>query len=973
MTEHIFEKISLNLSNIINKCVYKQTTLNDAQNEIKETMNVIINQYNHYISKDIMDEILILTSKLLYSQNIESLIINLNKLNGLIRRIIERMVNVCKTVNWYEQVKLRIVQKEMFASELMVPKEIEYEKRIEIFKTYIHNDIKIHDSDDKNAVINTIRKLIIILFLPLHTKSTKVNKNNIKIIFYCNHSGKTKETCKGRDCEYKIILRLGFDNKHNIIEINEHKHPLDYFFVVSKTCPLLKYEKQLIPKANNEIIKFIANHPHIQIPFRKFRQIQREEDKNHILENIFLSETFFENESFIKLTNTFTNGYIHSILFIHKKVAQMEYSKRKWYVDDTAKTNIYNKNLYVIIVKDDNSFNQLLSFGYLFDQSEGSYKLFLHQLYNILNYTPQIIVCDRSIAQYNALKLLFPHSKLFFCRIHIERSLKKYFKNDHIIIKLFHLTMNMKLNENDLIETWKSIIMKNIKNIEEDSDDDDENTCYDDKESNDDENDDGGQLFEPDTSDIINSTDRHNTLQDNIEQMIEEAKGLNINKGLMCLIDLIQHKENWIPSECIKYGMYRDFTTNRVEGFFGHLKKIINHNNLPLYLLTDNIYALANTMFTNIIGIDLPDEIIDNNDPHFNLLTEFSKKVLKSQYNLLNNNVICDDTHYCISCQIRNVNPKVAWPCYHLMKERRSMSLKYLINYDDLPSVAFKSKEVKVKWSDKSISNIELPNNYTLIGNIIVNKIKHNTNVHPRNKVDIRKRTSKEVFFNEIAPFQLKKCIIPEKSKCEEDNIKERISSIHSQNSNTQLSQNEIYINEIDEYDNILTEDEIEKIMKTFNVPPKCMLCGFSKNNNIYQLPHNINEIQTIIFPFSSKNKYGFIAYVNRINITGKERKECVVHIKYGNVKYPEFMRGMNKQLMNVLELPNEPIIYSIKINECIGQIKHNGYITLFLIESFINKRKEDDITGRSKNLREYISIEKMIESFKRYKKIKSN
>ncbi|EAL43417.1 hypothetical protein CL6EHI_020860 [Entamoeba histolytica] len=90
------------------------------------------------------------------------------------------------------------------------------------------------------------------------------------------------------------------------------------------------------------------------------------------------------------------------------------------------------------------------------------------------------------------------------------------------------------------------------------------------------------------------------------------------------------------------------------------------------------------------------------------------------------------------------------------MKERKTMSLKYLINYDDLPSVAFKSKEIKVNWTDKSISNIDLPNTYTLIANVIVNKIKHNTNVHPRNKVDIRKRTSKEVFFNEIAPFQLK-------------------------------------------------------------------------------------------------------------------------------------------------------------------------------------------------------------------------
>ncbi|EDR29131.1 hypothetical protein EDI_114610 [Entamoeba dispar SAW760] len=136
-------------------------------------MNVIINHYNGYINNDVIDEILILSSKLLYSQNIESIIIDLNKLNGLLRRIIEMMMNVCKSINWYEQVKLRIIQKEMFASELMVLKEIEYEKRIEIFKNYIHIDIKIHDSNIKNDVITTIRKLTIILFLLIHTKSTK--------------------------------------------------------------------------------------------------------------------------------------------------------------------------------------------------------------------------------------------------------------------------------------------------------------------------------------------------------------------------------------------------------------------------------------------------------------------------------------------------------------------------------------------------------------------------------------------------------------------------------------------------------------------------------------------------------------------------------------------------------------------------------------------------------------------------------
>ncbi|EDR28521.1 hypothetical protein EDI_194320 [Entamoeba dispar SAW760] len=877
----------------------------------------------------------------------------------------------------------------MFASELMVPKELEYDKRIEIFKTYIHNDIKCHDANDKSAVITTLRKLIIILFLPIHTKSTKVNKNNIKIVFYCNHSGKTKETCKGRDCGYKLIVTLGFDNVNSVTEMNEHKHPLDYFFVVSKTCPLLKSEKHLIPKTNNEIIKFLANHPHIQIPLRKFRQIQREEDRNQILENIFLSESFFENDSFIKLTNTFTNGYIHSILFIHNKVNQMEYSQRRWYVDDTAKTNIYNKNLYAVIVKDDNSFNQFLSFGYLFDQSENSYKLFLHQLHNILNYGPEIIVCDRSIAQYNALKHVFPHSKLFFCRIHIERSLIKYFKSDHIIMKLFHLTMNMKLNEDDLIETWKSIVMKNIKNLEEDTDD--ESRYHDDNESSDEENDE--HLFEPDTGDVINSADEPDTSHDNIQQMMEEAKGIHINKGLMCIIDLIEHKENWIPSECIKYGMYRDFTTNRVEGFFGHLKKIIKHSQVPFYLLTDNVYALGNTMFNNIIGIDLPEEIIDNNDPHFTLLSEFAKKVLKTQYKVLTDHVICDEKQYCISCQIRHVNPAAAWPCCHLMKERRRMSLKHLISYEDLPSFAFKSKQTRIKWTDKSISNIEMPTSYSLMGSVIVNKMRHNTNVRPRNKVEFRKRKSKEVFFNEIAPFQMKKCVVSEQGKrkqderdsegehkmrddeenIEEQGVEERLPTIDSETSNIQTPQSETYKNELREYDSMITEEEFEKIMKTFKVPPKCMVCGMSKNNNIYKLPHNIKEKETIIFPFLSKNKYGIIAYVKRINIAGNEREECMVRIKYGNVKYPAFMRGMNRQIMKVLELTNEPIIYSIKIDECIEQLKQNGYITLFLMESFIKKRKDDEITGKPKKLREYISIEKMIESFKNYKEINSN
>ena len=36
-----------------------------------------------------------------------------------------------------------------------------------------------------------------------------------------------------------------------------------------------------------------------------------------------------------------------------------------------------------------------MSFGYLYDQTESSFKMYLNQLKNILSYGPEIIICDR--------------------------------------------------------------------------------------------------------------------------------------------------------------------------------------------------------------------------------------------------------------------------------------------------------------------------------------------------------------------------------------------------------------------------------------------------------------------------------------------------------------------------------------------------------------------------------------------------
>ena len=163
----------------------------------------------------------------------------------------------------YEEVKKNITNTEKFASELMVSHDTEYEKRIGIFKKYVIEEIKCNATSKKEEVVKVIRKLIIILFLPVHTKTIQVNKNNIRITLYCNHSGKTKETCKGRDCKYKAILLLEFDKENNISEIGQHCHPMDYSFVVSTTRFLLKSERLLIPQTKLKMIEFNEKHPDV--------------------------------------------------------------------------------------------------------------------------------------------------------------------------------------------------------------------------------------------------------------------------------------------------------------------------------------------------------------------------------------------------------------------------------------------------------------------------------------------------------------------------------------------------------------------------------------------------------------------------------------------------------------------------------------------------------------------------------------
>ena len=52
MAEQILNEVSFKLQKIIERCLKKEIALKNARNDILDTMDIIINEYNYYIEKN---------------------------------------------------------------------------------------------------------------------------------------------------------------------------------------------------------------------------------------------------------------------------------------------------------------------------------------------------------------------------------------------------------------------------------------------------------------------------------------------------------------------------------------------------------------------------------------------------------------------------------------------------------------------------------------------------------------------------------------------------------------------------------------------------------------------------------------------------------------------------------------------------------------------------------------------------------
>ena len=64
---------------------------------------------------------------------------------------------------------------------------------------------------------------------------------------------------------------------------------------------------------------------------------------------------------------------------------------------------------------------------------------------------------------------------------------------------------------------------------------------------------------------------------------------------------------------------------------------------------------------------------------------------------------------------------------------------------------------------------------YRKIGYIVMNKQIHNSNVRPRNKVEHRRKSSKDIELSEFKPFKTKRKIEENNNKMEDDDLMNKI------------------------------------------------------------------------------------------------------------------------------------------------------------------------------------------------------
>lgn len=282
------------------------------------------------------------------------------------------------------------------------------------------------------------------------------NSKNFKIPYSSSHTGRNRKTqtfcCRygGRiygnntaktNCPSFISYYADSSKKWSIGKTNWcHNHSLDTSFTEAhcnclSSATITKIRTLQSLGVNPGEIRSSMN---LSINSNQFYNIRRDIIKTQKTEK--LDDVLTEiHQSWLK-SNVYkdNSGEIKGITVGFNEVCAQLYSKNILIVDDTASTNIYNWILEVAVAIDQEGKNQILMFGLFPDKSINSYKLFFKDMRTYLGSPPRVIIVDRSISQYSAIKCELPETYVGFCLRHLGKDLLKYFDENSDVVHGFY-------------------------------------------------------------------------------------------------------------------------------------------------------------------------------------------------------------------------------------------------------------------------------------------------------------------------------------------------------------------------------------------------------------------------------------------------------------------------------------------------------------------------------------------------------
>ena len=424
----------------------------------------------------------------------------------------------------------------------MDPEAIDFHQELVLFL----NDNKF---TDHNNLLDSVRDFCFVhgQQFSLYSKKARDNKR-----FKCTF-------CKKCDC--KAYMVINFNPQTHVSTLTEynfnHTHTKDY----------VELHRTMQTKENKKILKDLksigASHSEIDKISMQNRTLPISSNQLQSILGQSSSNKKLTHEAFDELQQKYPNGFSIHVhwsdknpdFFLdgsvhHTKIMKTRIiipSQSVFFIDSTsciiAKDN---RQAIGVTVKDSNNTFQNLSFGILQNNSEAAYTLYLNDLkqqistiLNFENFYPYAFVCDRYKAQINAIKKVFPKSKIVYCKRHLMKNFDVSYSEFAPICKQF---IEGEISENLFLEQVEEIYNQSIEN--------------------------------PKYSSYQKKT---------IEQQYQN------------LHNLYQEKEHWFPSYLIKYHLYYPEyrTSNGIEAFFSGFKNYLEHKRYNIYTLFEDFIILT--------------------------------------------------------------------------------------------------------------------------------------------------------------------------------------------------------------------------------------------------------------------------------------------------------------------------------------------------------------------------------------------